>query len=563
MTRRSRTVLLAPIAAVVLLAAGCTGTAEPAPVPDGPVETRAPEQELTVLAAGEDAEAESVAASAALFAGSPAAVVAPADDPVAQLGAASVAVHLGVPLLLDDGERGEEDPLLGELDRLDAGLVLALGVDGPSTDGAEAASAALGEGRDLTTLPLDRGRLQELLGDEVELVEAGGAPVAELAALEDGTALIDPATPEVGDDGSSRAPIPPLDGIEAGDALGGVTAVATEEAASLPAVATARAAGVPITVLAADAPNPQDSPDAIAALSAEDVTARLAIGPALAAERQLAWKIASAATGAQLPGGGQRMFPGHMMVAMYGTPGAPVLGILGEQDVEASVARAADYAAQYQPLTDRTVIPAFEIIATVASGSAGGDGNYSNELDAEAFVPWIEAAGAAGQYVVLDLQPGRTDFLEQAKALEPLLRYPWVGLALDPEWRLGPDQTHLVQIGSVGADEVNRVGDWLAELTVANDLPPKLFVLHQFRYSMLPDRERIVTDRPELETLVHVDGQGGQPAKQATWGALTQETEQQDFWWGWKNFIDEDQPMLNPQETMSQVSPTPDLITYQ
>ena len=40
-------------------------------------------------------------------------------------------------------------------------------------------------------------------------------------------------------------------------------------------------------------------------------------------------------------------------------------------------------------------------------------------------------------YVVLDLQPGRTDFLTQAKRYEPLLALPHVGLALDPEWRLG------------------------------------------------------------------------------------------------------------------------------
>ena len=39
-------------------------------------------------------------------------------------------------------------------------------------------------------------------------------------------------------------------------------------------------------------------------------------------------------------------------------------------------------------------------------------------------------------YVVLDLQPGRSNFLDQAKLYEPLLRLPHVGLALDPEWRL-------------------------------------------------------------------------------------------------------------------------------
>jgi hypothetical protein len=32
--------------------------------------------------------------------------------------------------------------------------------------------------------------------------------------------------------------------------------------------------------------------------------------------------------------------------------------------------------------------------------------------------------------------------------------------------------------------------------------------------------------------------------------------------WGWKNFYDEDVPMLDPAQTM-QVQPVPDLVTYQ
>ena len=89
------------------------------------------------------------------------------------------------------------------------------------------------------------------------------------------------------------------------------------------------------------------------------------------------------------------------------------------------------------------VVPAFEIIATVADSRAGDDGNYSNESPLDDLRPWIEAAGEAGLYVLLDLQPGRTDFLTQARLYEEFLRLPYVGLALDPEWRLGPDQFHL------------------------------------------------------------------------------------------------------------------------
>ncbi len=111
-------------------------------------------------------------------------------------------------------------------------------------------------------------------------------------------------------------------------------------------------------------------------------------------------------------------------------------------------------------------------IATVASAEAGADGNYSNETPAEALRPLVEAAGAAGIHVVLDLQPGRTDFLTRAKLYESLLVLPHVGLALGPEWRLLPDEVHLRQIGSVSAAEVNQVVLWLADLTAEHSRRP-------------------------------------------------------------------------------------------
>jgi hypothetical protein len=163
---------------------------------------------------------------------------------------------------------------------------------------------------------------------------------------------------------------------------------------------------------------------------------------------------------------------------------------------------------------------------------------------------------------VLDLQPGRTDFLSQAKLYESLLALPHVGLALDPEWRLAPNQRHLTQIGSVDVVEVNSVITWLADLTAANALPQKMLVLHQFQSRMIANRSTLDTTRDELALLIHVDGQGSQPAKQSTWNALHTDAPP-SVAWGWKNFYDEDLPPLTPEQTMTQVAPTPDLITYQ
>ncbi|MCU1474073.1 MAG: hypothetical protein JWQ92_2141, partial [Amnibacterium sp.] len=333
---------------------------------------------------------------------------------------------------------------------------------------------------------------------------------------------------------------------------------ATADAAG---VATARAAGATVVDLAPGDCDLTRSPRAVAALAAHRSAPAVLLGAGFATAPSATWTVASARSGFQLPGGGQRALPGHRFVALYGVPGVPVLGALGDQGIEASIRRVKSLAAEYAPLSDEPVVPTLEIIATVAAGSAGSDGDYSNELDPASLRPWVDAARRAGVEVVLDLQPGRSDFPSQARHYAGLLEQPNVGLALDPEWRLGPHQVPLRQIGSVSAAEVNRTSAWLAELVTAHHLPPKLFVLHQFRLSMLRDRDRIV-QRGELTTVLHVDGQGGQPDKRATWRAVHEDAPA-GIGWGWKNFLHKDHPTLTPRQTMRDVRPAPDLVTYQ
>jgi hypothetical protein len=383
---------------------------------------------------------------------------------------------------------------------------------------------------------------------------AAVARVAGLAAP-DADADASPASPAASAD-SGLPPTAPA------AALQGAHALATDAGSSLAAVATARAAGVGVTVVPDATPDARGSADAVTALHDAGATSTIAVGAAYAGDASLEGRIRAAATGDQLPGGGQLVLPGKRYVALYGAAGTGALGVLGEQGPADAVARAKAQAAEYQPYSDEPVIPMFELIATVAAGAAGPDGDYSAEVPVETLQPWIDAARDAGVYVVIDLQPGRTDFLTQAKRYESVLAQPGVGLALDPEWRLGPDQVPLKQIGSVSAAEVDATTDWLAGLVRDRGLPQKMLVLHQFRLSMIQDRASIDMSHPELAMLVHADGQGGQPDKQATWRALHADAPA-GMAWGWKNFIDEDKPMLSPEQTMRDVSPVPDLVTYQ
>jgi hypothetical protein len=554
---RATTAVL-PAALALALVAGCTGSddpgsaAEESAAPAAAVVTTVPDAPRT-LVADADPVAAAVSTSRALFDSAPVAVVAGRDDPSAQLLGAVSAVGLGVPLLLGAGDAGEA--IGSELDRLGVQTVLAVG------DDAAALVPDAGDA-EVVTVPAAADAVQQATGLDL----AAAQPVAEtdraaavarlapddLPALQADDAAGSPAT-------TSEATAGELPAVERAAPLDDVVALASGSADSLAGIATARAAGADV-LLTGGSTDPRASAEVVDRLSAGPSV--VVLGADLAGAPGIDWQLDTAATGTQLPGGGQLLFPQHTFVALYGMPGSGALGLLGEQDVTASVQRAQQMAEPYRSLVGSTVVPTFEIIATVASSVAGPDANYSTEADPETLRPWVEAAGAAGMYVVLDLQPGRTDFLTQARAYESLLQLPHVGLALDPEWRLAPGQVHLTQIGQVGIDEVNGVVTWLADLTRQHALPQKLLVLHQFQVRMIQGIERLDTSRAELALMVHADGQGGQGAKQDTWRVLHQYAPP-GVWWGWKNFVDEDVPMLTPEQTIAQVQPTPQLVTYQ
>lgn len=254
-----------------------------------------------------------------------------------------------------------------------------------------------------------------------------------------------------------------------------------------------------------------------------------------------------------------RIFPQHRVVAYYGNSSTRLLGVLGETGPEAAVGRVLNAAVPFAT-DDRPVIGAFELIASVAQSSAGSDGDYSAPTALEDLQPWIDAARANGLIVILDIQPGRSSFVDEVKRYEPLLRQPGVGLALDPEWRMGPNQVPAQVIGSVDASEVNQVSAWLSDIVLEEGLPEKLFILHQFKFSMITNRDRLLA-RTGLVNVIHVDGIGSQSLKLVTYGFV--HTDPPPWYNGFKLFIDEDTNMFTPAEVFAEVDPIPDLISYQ
>jgi hypothetical protein len=259
----------------------------------------------------------------------------------------------------------------------------------------------------------------------------------------------------------------------------------------------------------------------------------------------------------QLPLGGRRLFPRYRLIAYYGTAGTGSLGVLGEAAPAAMTRRLRAAARRFRDGKRRIQIT-YELISTVADASAGSDGNYSHPIARASVRRYVRAARRHRAYLVLDLQPGRSTFLSQARDFAWALRKPWVGLALDPEWRMGPGEVPGRQIGSVRAKEVNRVSAWLSKLTRRNELPQKLLMLHQFRTDMVLNPQRIAARR-RLAIVQHVDGFGTRSQKLQTYRTVERSHQ---FRMGFKLFYDEDIDLFQPRRVLK-IRPRISYVSYQ
>ena len=260
----------------------------------------------------------------------------------------------------------------------------------------------------------------------------------------------------------------------------------------------------------------------------------------------------------ELPGGGRRLLPDRRIVAFYGAPQAAELGQLGIGTPASAARKLAKQARPYIRKT-RPVLPAMELIAVVAAAHPGEGGRYNTRQEPKIINRYLRAARKAKALLILDIQPGRSDFFTETVRLKRWLKEPDVSLAIDPEWRMGPGQVPGQVIGSVQAREVNATSAWLAKLVKERNLPEKLFLIHQFTDDMVDDTR--LQARPGLSMVLNADGFGGQAIKKAKYHAFTRSP--RDFFHeGFKLFYREDSDLMTPRQVL-RLRPPPDVVIYE
>jgi hypothetical protein len=262
---------------------------------------------------------------------------------------------------------------------------------------------------------------------------------------------------------------------------------------------------------------------------------------------------------AELPGGGREILPRSQVVGFYGAPQDEELGALGVGTPDQAGRRLRAQAKRYERRGGRPVLPAFELIAVVAANAPGEDGKYRTRQSGGVIRRYLAAARRAGAILILDIQPGRADFIGEVERLRPFLEEPDVSLALDPEWHVGPGELPGQVIGSVDAGTVNRAAAMLSEIVREHRLPQKLLLVHQFTGDMIQRRGQL-EQPPGVAVTVNVDGFGDRPNKLSKYEEFT--SARPRFHNGFKLFYKEDTNLLGPRDVM-RMRPRPEVVVYE
>jgi hypothetical protein len=172
--------------------------------------------------------------------------------------------------------------------------------------------------------------------------------------------------------------------------------------------------------------------------------------------------------------------------------------------------------------------------------------------------------------LILDVQPGQADFLEEVRLLGRWLIEPDVELALDPEWSLPAGHVPGQEIGSTDAATINQISYYLARIRKLRNLPQKVLIVHQFTETMITGREDLV-DRPGVAIVYNVDGFGtaelkknvyDQLAYQSGAGAVARRPAGGGRFNGFKLFYNEDTGLMSPAQALG-LKPAPDVVVYE
>ena len=200
----------------------------------------------------------------------------------------------------------------------------------------------------------------------------------------------------------------------------------------------------------------------------------------------------------------------------------------------------------------------------VVQAGGGADGKYRMRVLDSVVDEYLQAARDAKGILLLDIQPGQSDFLTEVQRFEKYLHEPDVGVALDPEWAMLPKQAPNKFYGQTSGDAINAVIQYVSGIVTKEDLPEKALVFHKVNNYVVKN-EDVISPAPGVAVIKSIDGYGNKWVKANTY-AFLMKTKPAGIHPGFKLFFDEDtqkgQVLMSPAEVMKMV-PQPEYVMYE
>ncbi|MEZ4657193.1 MAG: DUF4115 domain-containing protein [Caldilineaceae bacterium] len=260
-------------------------------------------------------------------------------------------------------------------------------------------------------------------------------------------------------------------------------------------------------------------------------------------------------------------------VTYYGRPNTPIMGILGEYDVETLAGILKEQAAAYDEANGKllSVTPAFHLVYGMATKWEGEDGSHLAFMTDEEVEAYIEVARREKFAVILDIQIGALTPADSIEKGLPWLKYANVHLGIDPEFaKVHPGQEWPgLPIGYVTAEQVNEVQRVIRDYMVEHKIQgPRVLLVHQFQDDMIHDKANLDWSIPEIDLTLSVDGWGPPSGKIHKYNALVDDDSEFS---AFKLFYSWDEPLMNEAQALGEepfgeagfIEITPNMIIYQ
>jgi hypothetical protein len=132
-------------------------------------------------------------------------------------------------------------------------------------------------------------------------------------------------------------------------------------------------------------------------------------------------------------------------------------------------------------------------------------------------------------------------------------------VAIDPEYAVGPTGVPIATPGHVSGNQLNDIQDYLSNLATANNLPPKIFVVHQFMEDTITEGE-VTRDVDNVDLVLNMDAFGEIAAKAQKYSHFAERSYAHKD--AFNLFLKQDERPMSEAEVLG-LSPQPDAVFYQ